>query len=274
MGTAGDVNGDGFSDVIVGAYSYSNGHAEEGRAFLYYGNGGPGRRIVLRQQRTNGTTPIALLGQSDSDTQFRIRAILPSIYGRTRLQMEHEVKPLGVLFDGLNTVTGDYVDVGDGGEVEMNRLVSALSPDTPYHWRVRAKYDMAKTPFQRSGPWLHVPVNGWNEADLRTADATTGIEAAEAPPALLRLEAPRPNPVGTSAEIAYTLSRIGGVRLAVYDVQGRQVAVLAEGMRDRGSHTMRWDGRDRRGAEIPSGVYFLRLESSGGVQVQKVVIAR
>src|SRR3989442_1205237 len=35
---AGDVNGDGYADVIVGAYQYDNGQTEEGRAFAYYGS--------------------------------------------------------------------------------------------------------------------------------------------------------------------------------------------------------------------------------------------
>ena len=38
LGTAGDVNGDGFSDVIVGAYLYDNGQSNEGRAFVYHGS--------------------------------------------------------------------------------------------------------------------------------------------------------------------------------------------------------------------------------------------
>jgi hypothetical protein len=38
VGTAGDVNGDGYADVIVGAYFKSNGQTREGRAFVYYGS--------------------------------------------------------------------------------------------------------------------------------------------------------------------------------------------------------------------------------------------
>jgi hypothetical protein len=38
VASAGDVNGDGFSDVLVGAWAYSNGENEEGRAYLYHGS--------------------------------------------------------------------------------------------------------------------------------------------------------------------------------------------------------------------------------------------
>ncbi len=38
VGTAGDVNGDGYSDVIIGAYRYDNGQNNEGRAFVYHGS--------------------------------------------------------------------------------------------------------------------------------------------------------------------------------------------------------------------------------------------
>ncbi|MGH9869038.1 MAG: FG-GAP-like repeat-containing protein [Candidatus Polarisedimenticolia bacterium] len=38
VGTAGDVNGDGFADVVVGAYLYDNGQTNEGRAFVYHGS--------------------------------------------------------------------------------------------------------------------------------------------------------------------------------------------------------------------------------------------
>ncbi len=38
MGTAGDVNGDGYSDVIVGAHHYDNSQTDEGAAFVWYGS--------------------------------------------------------------------------------------------------------------------------------------------------------------------------------------------------------------------------------------------
>ncbi len=38
VASAGDVNGDGYSDVIVGAYLYDNGQSDEGAAFIYHGS--------------------------------------------------------------------------------------------------------------------------------------------------------------------------------------------------------------------------------------------
>ncbi len=39
VASAGDVNGDGYGDVIVGAHFYDSGHSDEGRAFVYHGSG-------------------------------------------------------------------------------------------------------------------------------------------------------------------------------------------------------------------------------------------
>jgi hypothetical protein len=274
VASAGDVNGDGYSEVIVGAVGFDNGQAGEGRAYLYYGNGGPGRRIQARQQRTDAMTPIAPLGRSDSETQFRINATMLSVFGRTRLGMEHEVKPHGELFDGLGTQPGGLNDTGNDGQVNFGRLVTGLDPGTQYHWRIRARYDLVKTPFQRHGPWIQVPVNGWNEADLRTAGATMSIADADAPRAAHLLEAPRPNPFTTSAEIAYSLPASGRVRLAVYDVMGREHAVLVDAVQQAGRQQTSWNGRGARGgASLPAGVYFVRLNFGGGVETQKLVLA-
>jgi hypothetical protein len=90
----------------------------------------------------------------------------------------------------------------------------------------------------------------------------------------VQLEPGAPNPFRSATELSYWLPQHGRYRLGVYDVQGREVAVLAEGMAPAGRRTLRWDGRDARGAELPNGVYFLRLESAGRFEAQKLVIAR
>ena len=59
------------------------------------------------------------------------------------------------------------------------------------------------------------------------------------------------------------------VRLAIYDVLGREVAVLVDGERPAGYHTVRFDGR-----ELAAGTYVLRLLTGGEAQIRKLTIAR
>lgn len=167
VASAGDVNGDGYSDVIIGAPLYSNGQANEGRAISYYGNEGGGKTTRPRQLRTDGVTRIESLGMSDSATQFRIAATLRTFVGRTRMSMQYEVKPLGVSFDGTGLNETDSVDSGPASAVDVNHVVSGLSSSKFYHWRLRSHFDAVKMPFQRNGPWITPANNGWNETDVR-----------------------------------------------------------------------------------------------------------
>ena len=75
MGTAGDVNGDGYADVIVGAPLYDNGQTDEGRAFVYYGNAAGGLALRPQQRRADDSVPVAPGGQVISPTEARLAAL-------------------------------------------------------------------------------------------------------------------------------------------------------------------------------------------------------
>jgi hypothetical protein len=174
VASAGDVNGDGYGDVIVSAQNYDQGEADEGQAYIYYGNEGPCRVIRPRQLCTNGITPIAPLGRSNLNDGFAIRAQFPALLGRGGVAMQYEVKPFGVPFSGTGLLLTDEVESDASGHAELDALVDGLSLDQLYHWRARASYGIARSPFQRHGPWFTMPTNGWNEADLRTACTSVG----------------------------------------------------------------------------------------------------
>jgi len=167
VGTAGDVNGDGYADVIVGAYQYRFTFQNEGAAFVYYGNGGPGLSLNPRQRRADDSAPIARLGESREDA-FRLALWGRSPFGRGRVKLEWEVKPLGTPFSGSGTYQTAWLNSGTAG-VAFNELASGMSADTAYHWRVRLCYHPGTTPFQQHSRWLTIPWNGWQEQDLRIA---------------------------------------------------------------------------------------------------------
>ena len=83
-----------------------------------------------------------------------------------------------------------------------------------------------------------------------------------------------PNPFTTHASISYQLSHAGRVRLAVYDMLGQEVASLASGLREAGSHQAVWNGTDARGNEVANGLYFVRLEAGDQTSTAKVLLER
>ena len=90
VAAVGDVNRDGYSDVIIGARFADGAFTSEGHAYLYYGNGGRGLSRRPHQELTNGQ-PLALLGSVGSGEprfllKLNIRTPMGSIVAQTRLR--------------------------------------------------------------------------------------------------------------------------------------------------------------------------------------------
>jgi hypothetical protein len=81
-------------------------------------------------------------------------------------------------------------------------------------------------------------------------------------------------PTTSGLRFDYTLPARGRARLAVYDLQGRHVTEIANENGGPGKYAATWNGRNAAGEDVPSGVYFLRLELGSEVTAQKVVMRR
>ncbi len=79
----------------------------------------------------------------------------------------------------------------------------------------------------------------------------------------------RPNPFNPSTVIEYTLPSDEYIRLRVFDSHGRDVAVLVEGMQERGTHSVTFNAE-----QLPSGMYFYRLETPRGFETRKMLLMR
>jgi hypothetical protein len=89
-------------------------------------------------------------------------------------------------------------------------------------------------------------------------------------PARLVFSPVAPNPFSASTLISFALPAEGRVRLSVFDVQGREVATLLDEFRPAGWHQAVWAG-DAEGNRAPAGLYFIRLATPAGAEVQRVV---
>ncbi len=69
----------------------------------------------------------------------------------------------------------------------------------------------------------------------------------------------QPNPTRGKMTIHYVLSRQSWVELAIYGIQGSLVRKLVSQVQEPGAHTLLWDGMDKGGEPVSSGIYFCRL---------------
>ncbi|MBL7959701.1 fibronectin type III domain-containing protein [bacterium] len=68
-----------------------------------------------------------------------------------------------------------------------------------------------------------------------------------------------PNPFNPNTNIKFELARSGDVKLQVFNVLGQKVSTLVNGFRETGIYHVEWDGKDERGFQAASGIYFYRL---------------
>ncbi len=112
------------------------------------------------------------------------------------------------------------------------------------------------------------------ESDLRAELAA--VSGSPGLPKSFSLLQNSPNPFNPSTVIAFDVPEgaEGKVSLKVFDLRGRVLTDLIEGLLQPGRHSVFWDGRDRNGRELASGVYLYRLSTPGWSQTRKMVLLR
>jgi len=113
---------------------------------------------------------------------------------------------------------------------------------------------------------------GSDPADPASTPDNVAVEGAT--PARLAFAGARPNPFRATTSFRFVLPAAGPARLALYDLRGREVRVLADGAFPAGPQALSFDGRDRNGRQLAAGVYFARLEAAGDKARATVILTR
>ena len=118
------------------------------------------------------------------------------------------------------------------------------------------------------GPNEHLLVSTSEDGTMRTWDLRPAAADEEALPAAFTLLQNYPNPFNSDTVIRFALPTSEDVELAIFNLTGQKVAIPVEGVREAGTYTVRWDGRDDNGRELASGVYLYRLRTGGKKQME------
>ena len=97
----------------------------------------------------------------------------------------------------------------------------------------------------------------------------SGLEKDKFVPQAIELFPNYPNPFNQTTNITYFLPRDQLVNLSIYDIQGKLVDVLATGLQQEGSHTVKWNA-----ASYSSGVYIIKLQAGREVKICKSIFLK
>jgi len=83
-----------------------------------------------------------------------------------------------------------------------------------------------------------------------------------------------PNPFNPITTIRFTLDRAQPVTLSIYNARGRLIVTLIDELRSAGVHDVQWDGSDRAGSSVSSGVYFYRMKAGKTSHSRRMVLLK
>jgi hypothetical protein len=107
----------------------------------------------------------------------------------------------------------------------------------------------------------------WEDVSSEISTALDGHEIHG--PTKLKLSQNYPNPFNPTTQITYTVETNGSVKLAVYDLTGREVALIVNGYHVQGEYTVHFNA-----TELASGIYFYKLAAPDGSLTKKMTIIR
>ncbi|SDH39284.1 Por secretion system C-terminal sorting domain-containing protein [Dyadobacter soli] len=262
---AGDVNGDGYSDIIIGATGYPGGQNDAGSAFVYYGNTGKGLRNNVRLYNGDWVTPIN--HNQFNQTNFVATLFAKSFLGVNKGRFVWEAMGPGTPFSKVgsqpittsNLFTGTAqnlipLSVGGtllGAPVNKNGIATKL--------RVRVRYSpVLAITGQMYGPWRYVQsqLAGYNNAPVpEEVMAETINGEAETSISLF------PNPASDRLSVQVdNPSEIRSMRL--FDTGGGLVF-----------QTQRYE-RDIDVSKLPGGIYILMLNRANGTPTSHRILIR
>jgi hypothetical protein len=123
--------------------------------------------------------------------------------------------------------------------------------------------------------WHCTDVNQWSnpstlaEIELKNEPIIDAIFDIPVLPSTFSLEQNYPNPFNPNTRICYTLPTNSRVRLSVYDITGKKVAVLVDGIQTQGKHTVTFSA-----IGLSSGVYFYRLYAGKEEMMKRMILVK
>lgn len=229
---------------------------------------------VLRYRVYAGTNPeeLALIDsiQADDDPRVIVRDVVPLPDRFNVIDMGLDLQASwNQIFDRFEAQFGfrpvvEWVDALFAGQTLDKEEITGLEAGQTYYFKVAA-VDAAARASMLSQP---------AEVMVLAVEAGKVVATRGDIPAETGLAPNAPNPFNAETLIRFQLSDPGAVRVRLYNALGQVVLDLVEGEYAAGHYAVAWDGRNRRGSAVGSGMYFYVLETEQGVWKRRMTLLR
>jgi hypothetical protein len=292
VSSAGDVNKDGFDDVVIGA-PQSLADDKPGKAYLVYG----GYEIYLDHSEVfigdttmrNYGRVVSGLGDVNGDDYLDF-GIMADEYSRIFLGNDSSKSKQYITFKskhdfwyitGLGNFNNDQYDdiaiVSNTLTIFYGRAVLDTIPDISFSlWYSPIcklndinKDSCSDIGLGRAGGWDpigKVYIYSFGNPNAVYINKILSIE--------FLLHKNFPNPFNSYTVISYFLPVNSKVEMNIYNIAGQKVTTLISAWQTAGNHKIKWNSQDKNGINVSSGIYLYQLKANGFQQCKKMILIR
>jgi hypothetical protein len=176
--------------------------------------------------------------------------------------------------DGVEFVNVD-TDLGWNLEIKLPLTGIFLEPvaGTEFGFEIQGNDNDATARDAITKWWTEVGDPSWNNAStFGTAYLSPRLVAVDEKAPVARnfgLNQNYPNPFNPTTTVPFSLKSAGKVRLSVFDMMGKEIAVLVDGIMPAGSHTAQFSANN-----MSSGIYFCKLQTADNVMTTKMTLVK
>jgi hypothetical protein len=265
---AGDVNDDGYDDVIVGAYGYDDDDTDEGRAFVYHG--GPSGLSATadwtaESDQEDAQFAYSVSGAGDLNGDGCSDAIVGAHFYDNGESNEGRVYVYHGGYAGLSATADSTYESDQVGAGFGHCVSSAGDVDGD------GKSDVICGAYQYDNCELNEGCAVLYQVPIGTVD----VPEVPGRPYIDALFQNYPNPFRavSGTTILYSVEGSGRAEVRIYDATGRLVRTITDHA-EVGENRLHWDGKRDDGGSVPCGVYFCQLKVGGFTSHKKMMLVQ
>ncbi len=255
---AGDVNNDGYDDVIIGAYEYNS---YTGRAYVYHGG-----------SSMDHTTDVTMTGE-DTWNQFGY-----SVSGAGDVNNDgYDDVIVGAWW--YNSFTGRaYVYYGGSSmDNTVDVTMDGEGTDNVFGFSVSSAGDVNNDGYNEViiGAYEYGDKDNGKAYVFSTSPTNIDIDINfEAPFNDFRLDNNYQNPFNPETNIEFEVNKITHIKLEIYNIMGQRIRTLLNRLYLPGLYNVVWDARNDQGNVVSTGTYFFIMKSDGYMEKKKAVFIK